>query len=196
MAEDVYGLNTDYVSELMLDLGERLEMHYGTSASMVFHAADLSIPRLSNCGIGYTYDTYTFTKVKNDALALKPVIISGWNSSSGSNGHTWVIDGCKDYSIRYTSTVAYHCIHPDQLVSYPSDSKVLSYDEMMSMYPDASGGVYILSNTVTYDNQQSLHMNWGWGGSNDGWYNLLNNEWQSYPYNRVIHYNLSTSQLN
>ena len=192
MAVDMYDTNTDYVSYLMLDLGERLDMHYGIGSSSVYHVADLSIPQLSNCGIGYSFDTYSFSKVRNDILLLKPVFISGW----GDGGHTWVIDGCRDYSIRYSSTAAYYCIHPDDLVNYPNYSAVLSYDEMMSLYPNASGGVYILSNSVSYDNQQSLHMNWGWNGNNDGWFNLLNNEWQSYPYNRVIHYNLSTSQLN
>lgn len=199
MAEDRYNLDTDYVSELMLDLGERLNMHYGTGSSAVIHASDLSIPQLSSCGLSYSFDTYTFQKVKNNSLTLKPVIISGWTAnpgSSGAEGHTWVIDGCRDYSIRYTTTVAYHCIHVDQLVNYSNYSDVLSYDEMMSMYPDASGGVYQLSYSVSYDNQQSLHMNWGWDGNSNGWYNLLNNEWQSYSYCRVIHNNLSASQLN
>lgn len=198
------GSNTDYVSSLMLDLGERLKMHYGTIVSNVFGASNGSIPRLNNCGIYYSFSPYSFSNVKNSIINNKPVIVGAFLAPN-YGGHIWVIDGCKDYSIKYTSSLVYYCIHPDQVMFYPNAAGVLSYDEMMSLYPDASGGRYQLSYSETYDNQQSMHMNWGFDGEGDAWYNMLDsNNWictnngssVNFLYDRVIHYNTSVTQLN
>lgn len=206
MPLDKNGSNTDYVSYLMLDVGDRLSMHYGTSVSFVCLASDLSIPNLSSCGISSSFGSYSFSIVENSILQRQPVIVTSWTGTLSGVGHTWVIDGCWDFYKKYTSTLAYYCIHPDELMYYQNNSGVLSYDEMMSLYPEASGGVYVLSSSIIYDNQQSLHMNWGWDGEGDAWYNMLDsNDWIytdplgnsiNFLYNRVIHYNISTSQLN
>lgn len=198
--------NSNNVSYLMLDLGERLKMHYGIFGSGVIYASDGSIPRLSDCGINSSFNAFSFSRAMQSILGYKPLIVGAMSDPLGDDGHVWVIDGCKDYSIRYTSDRTYYCIHPEELISYPNNFGVLTYEEMMSLYPDASGGWYQLSHTVTYDNQNSLHMNWGWDGNNDGWFNLLDtNDWiysdpfgntYNYLYNRVIHYNITTSQLN
>ena len=195
MAKKSNESNTDIVSNLMLDLGERLGMHYGTSNSFVLHASDRSIPTLSNCGINYSFGAYSFTQVENEILNGKPIIITGWTTLTNANGHTWVIDGCRDYSCKYTTTVTYICIHPDELINYHNYSGVLTYDEMMTLHPEASNGVFQVIQSERYDNQKSLYMNWGWSGDNNGWYSLLNNDWTAYPYSRVIHYNISTTQL-
>ncbi len=189
--------NTDNVSYLMLDLGERLDMHYGTTNSGVTLGANFSIPNLTSCGITSSFDSFSFPIVRSDLLNEKPVIITASQNYNGSF-HTWVIDGCKDYTKKYTITATYYCIHPDELVNYPNNVGVLSYDEMLSLYPDATGGVYQVSQT-TYDHQQSLHMNWGWDGNLNGWYNFLDPTdmiYSLYVYNRVIHYSINTTQLN
>lgn len=199
------GSNTNLVSSLMLDLGERLEMHYGPSVSGVIYANDSSIPHLDDCGISSYFGSYSFSTVEQSILEYKPVIVGATLTLLGAGGHVWVIDGCKDFSIKYTADQTYYCVHPDELINYPNNFGILTYDEMMSLYPDVSGGRYQLSHSVTYNNQESLHMNWGNDGTSDGWYNMLNsNDWifsdssfnsSNYLYNRVIHYNISSSQL-
>ena len=199
------GSNTDYVSYLMLDIGQRLGMHYGTTGSVVIPNSDGSIPYLSSCGISSSFSSYSFSSVKNSILLSKPVIVGAFPQSNGVHaGHVWVIDGCHDYSKRYVTTVSYKCIHPEELINYPNNSGVISYDEMIRLYPDAMGGEYVISQSISYDNQQSLHMNWGGDGSGDAWYNMLDSDnWTvtsgGYTYNyihrRVIHHNISASQL-
>ena len=189
--------NTDNVSYLMLDLGERLEMHYGTNDSGVVLAGDYSIPNLTSCGISSSFDSFSFPTVRSDLLNEKPVIITA-SQDYNADFHTWVIDGCKDYSIMITTTATYYCVHPDELINYPNNDGVLSYEEMLTQHPDANGHVYQVSQT-TYDHQQSLYMNWGWDGYLNGWYNFLDPAdpiYSQYVYHRVIHYNINTTQLN
>ena len=200
------GSNTDLVSSLMLDLGERLEMHYGLSGSGVVYANDGSIPHLDDCGISSYFGSYSFSNVEQSILEYKPVIVGATLNLTGEGGHVWVIDGCKDYSIKYASSQTYYRILPEELISYPNNFGVLTNDEMMSLYPDATGELYLLSHSVTYDNQESLHMNWGYDGTGDCWLNMLDsNDWiysgssgnsLIFLYNRVLHYNITTSQLN
>lgn len=202
MPYDKYGSNTDYVSYLMLDIGERVGMHYDLFSSGVFFASDLSIPNLSSCGISSIFGSYSFAGVRNSLLQSRLVIISGATSSGA--GHTWVIDGCKDFSINHVTVKSYYCIHPDELVYYPNNSGVLSYDEMMNLYPDASGGFH-QDITVINDHQHSLHMNWGEDGNCDGWYGLLDtDDWiyttpsgasYNFLYNRVMNHSICTFQL-
>ncbi len=76
----------------------------------------------------------------------------------------------------------------------------------MALYPNANGGFYQVPQSYYYDNQQSIHMNWGHDGICDGWYNMLNsNDWiytssngfpENYLYNRILYSNISTTQLN
>jgi hypothetical protein len=206
MPNDYYGSNTDYVSYLMLDIGERLSMHYWTDGSTVYSNTDLSIPNLSSCGINSSFGAYSYLNVDNSIQQRKPVIVSARLGQTGNDGHTWVIDGCRNCCIQYTTTANYYCIHPDEIIYYPNYSGLLSYDEMMTLYPEASGRLYQVIYSVRNKFEESLHMNWGWDGDGDSWYNMLDSAtWTyngssgvmySFLYDRVINYNISTTQLN
>ncbi len=202
MPHDKYGNNTDYVSYLMLDIGERVNMHYGLTHSSVYHASDFSIPNISSCGISSQFGSYSFTGVRNSIFQLRPVIICA--SAVPGGGHVWVIDGCKDYNISYYTIKSYYCIHPDELINYPNRSGILSYDEMLNLYPEVSGGYHQVV-SVLNDHQQSIHMNWGFDGNDDSWYSMLDSDnWiytnptgisYDFRYNRVMYHNITTFQL-
>lgn len=201
-----YGNNTDYVSNLMLDLGERLNIHYYTYGSGGFYNLGGTIPNLSLCGITCYTSPYSFNNVKFDIIDNKPLMIGAGTNTYDLGGHIWVIDGCREYTLKYTTIGTYYCIHPNNLNNYPINSGVLTYDEMMALYPDANGGSYQVSETYYFDNQKSIHMNWGYDGTCDGWYNMLDtNDWiytnsngasSNYLYNRILYSNISTTQLN
>lgn len=206
MPIDKYGNNTDYASYLMLDVGARLGMHYSLNESGVLANSDYSIPHLSSCGISCTISPYLQVNVDNSIIQRKPVIVSASLYSNGSGGHAWVIDGSRNLCNRYTTYKTYYCIHRDDLSNYLHCAGTISYEEMRTLYPDVEGGVYSVIHSVRYDYQESLHMNWGYDGNCDSWYNMLNSaNWiytdtsgnsDNFLYNRVIHYDISTSQIN
>lgn len=131
------------------------------------------------------------------------MIISAYATSTLGNGHIWVIDGCLDYSYRHITTETYYCVHPDMVSLYSNVVAIYTYDEMMNINPDAYNGMQ--SVTSTNHTLKSLHMNWGYDGDSDGYYSLLSSDdWicqngnvpLNYLYDRHMHYNISTSQLN
>lgn len=187
-----------YVSDLMLDLGERLQVHYGVSASYVNHNLDGSIPNLSLCGLSSSHDAYSFSTVEADLTNGNPVIISAWTQNN-SAGHTWVIDGCDDYVLKNTTTETFTYVAVEDLEDDPL-SICYTNSQMLLMYPNAFNGMQIV--TITYEPVQRLRMNWGYDGQgDDAYYGILDtSDWVygnvNYNYSRLIHYNLSASQIN
>lgn len=198
------GSNSSYVSDLMLDIGERVNMHYGINESEVYHNIDLSIPNLSQCGVSsssamYSYNNY-YTSVKNNLVNGKPVIISAWLNPDLISGHTWIIDGCEDYVLRDIETITYRYVATEDILNYDNWVATYSNEDMLYMYPNAYNGMQEVN--TYYTDIKQLRMNWGYDGSgNSGYYGVLDtSDWDYYSYNflysRHIHYNISTSQLN
>ncbi len=85
---------------------------------------------------------------------MKPVYAYGADLRDKDNrtAHAWVIDGCTNTD-RYVKYSLYVLSPRD----YPDFSFVTA--------DDCGNDMYFIQNGVT-----SFHMNWGWGGSHDGWY--------------------------
>ena len=204
MPDTKTGSNTKYVSRLMLDVGNRIDMHYSEQNSFVFaDTLQYSIPNLSSCGISSWFAPYDFSLVAANINMEWPVIISAFYNPTFHMGHVWIIDGCHDYSKDYLTTETYYCIHPDTIYGYSNVVSVYSYDEMININPDIYDGMQTV--TCTNHTERDLHMNWGWDGENDGYYNLIDSDdWivqnngssLNFLYTRNMHYHLSTSQLN
>ena len=208
MPDTRYGSHTKYVSRLMLDIGNRINVHYSDLFSFVDPDTinfTYSIPNLSQCGISSSYAPYDFSSVETDINAKKPVIVSAYSDSTQiglSGGHTWVIDGCHDYLQYYITTETYYYIPSEDYYSYSNVVDVYTDDEMMSINPNVYNGMQNVSSST--HTVKDLHMNWGWDGNGDGYYNMLNgNDWLlpsgdttlNYLYGRRMHYNISTNQL-
>lgn len=196
------GSGTSYVSDLMLDIGERVQVKYGTQYSGVDHNSDYSIPNISQCGISSSFGNYSFSTVKNNLLNNKPVIVSAWFNSNLVGGHTWVIDGCEDYTNRVVETSTFYYVAVEDVINYSNWVASYSNSDMLSMYPNAYNGMQ--ETNVYYDDIKQLRMNWGHDGvGNSGYYGVLDtSDWYDpyyglyLNYTRVIHYNISTGQLN
>lgn len=193
--------NTQYVSDLMLDIGERLPVYYGINESVARHDQDYKIINLSLCGISSSHSSYTFSTVEADLVNGKPVIVSAWISPNpGSPGHTWVIDGCDDYTLKNITTETFNYVSIDDLENYPESIICYSNEQMLSMYPYAIDGMQVVN--TTYVPVKRLLMNWGYDGQgDDAYYGILDtSSWDycdvSFNYHRHIHYNISTSQIN
>ena len=195
------GSNTSYVSDLMLDIGERVNMHYGTSNSSVYLNPNYSIPNLSQCGISSSFGSYNFSTVENNLNNDKPVIVTASDNQYIFDGHTWVIDGCEDYVLRTVETITYRYVAVEDILNYNNVVASYSNDDMLYMYPNAYDGMQEVN--INYRDIKQLRMNWGYNGiGNTGYYEVLDSsDWinpynNNFKYSKVIHYNISTSALN
>lgn len=207
MPDTYLGSHTNYVSRLMLDIGNRIDVHYSDFLSFVEPDTldHYSIPNLPQCGVSSSYAPFNFSLVETDINAKKPVIVSAYSDSTQTGlagGHIWVIDGCRDFSQYYITTETYYYIPSEDYYSYSNVVDVYTDDEMMSINPNVYNGMQ----NVSYSTHtiKDLHMNWGWDGVGDGYYDMLSsNDWLcpsgnttlNYLYKRRMHYNISTSQL-
>lgn len=199
MALDRYDSHTDYVSDLMLDIGGRLGMKYSATSSGVEPAYNYSIPNLTNCGISSSFSLYSRSLAETSILNETPVIVSAFLTHELFGGHTWVIDGCKGYTLRASSINTYYCIHPEELCLYSDIAEIYSYDEIYDAFPDAHSG---MQDFLVNGNYQVMewHMNWGFDGTNNDYYGVLDtSSWNynsfDFKYCRTIHYNISASSL-
>ena len=206
MPDTQTGSHTEYVARLMLDIGNRVDMQYSQVLSVVVPDTlnyTYSIPNLPQCGISSSYAPFHFPSAAMDIQSKKPVIISAYCDPAPSGGHVWVMDGCHDLCQIHTTTETFYCISPEDYYSYSNIVDVYTVGEMMSINPNVYHGMQTtVSSTHTY---KDLHMNWGSDGDGDGYYNMLNSDdWilpsgdttLNFLYERRMHYNISTSQIN
>lgn len=200
------GSYTSYVSDLLLDLGVRLNTYYSKENSYVSEGNDYSIQNLNQCGLSSSFSSFDYSTVKNNISIGKPVIVKSLSSSLGwiASGHIWVIDGCKDYLNQLTTTTTYYYI-PIEYFEYYSEmyNIVASYsnEDMLSLFPGAYNGMQ--SSSISYEHLSFIKMNWGMDGfgkntdygvtDTASWIDQFNHD---FLYQRYIHYNISTSQLN
>ena len=99
-------------------------------------------------------------------------------------------------------SLTYYYIPSEDYYSYSNVVDVYTDDDMMSINPNVYNGMQNVSSST--HTVKDLHMNWGWDGNGDGYYNMLNgNDWLlpsgdttlNYLYGRRMHYNISTNQL-
>ena len=196
------GSNSSYVSDLMLDIGERVNMHYGINESFVYPNSDWSLPNITSCGISNSFGSYSFANVKNNLINAKPVIVVAWLTPYHEGGHAWVIDGCEDYVLRDIETITYRYVATEDILNYDNWVATYSNEDMLYMYPNAYNGMQVVN--TYYTDIKQLRMNWGHDGiGNSGYYGVLDSsDWVdpynslNFKYSRVIHYNISTSSLN
>lgn len=105
--------------------------------------------------IGYTVSRagHDFSRVKGQISQQKPVLMVGFPLNV-TQGHYWVCDGTHDISSETIYFVEYLFYINGEFVyeSLPATPSIA--------YPGVASGYWRLS----------FHMNWGWGGSCDGWF--------------------------
>ena len=149
-AADLDGkMHRDQVSKLMYEIGLHIGMNWQCDESK---ASDENAIKYMN-SIGYyncKESDYNYARIRIYLNNRKPVIVSGYTGRKSkilglgytySGGHIWMVDG-------YKAVVA-------DYYSYVLDTNTGSYSEN-----------YV--KTVLQDSY--LHVNWGWGGSNNGYF--------------------------
>lgn len=198
MALSSYPVNinaTNYVAELLAELGYRLSMNYGSDRS----GAKVSGDVLRQYGVTWDESDYDITKVFRDIEKGLPVLIRAysrewttgwwlWKKTRYGYGHAWLIDGVSENTTQYESTYLWELvtIKGDKLRQTTPNNRFSSdnydnngpttvndlyrtYEEVLDL-PTAARkhkevGL-IESETHQYTNRSYL-MNWGWGGYED-----------------------------
>lgn len=154
-ADELY----EYSAMLMAYVGDLVGMEYGNNSSgastmnlreRVFSEFDISCSEMNR---------YSLNTIINNLREDLPVILKG-RDSNRDVGHSWIVDG---YHKEYTKTTQYYAIFDSpQIVEY-----LATLDKDDANY----------STTTTTIIVEEIHMNWGWDGSDDDWYNTPPAEW-------------------
>ena len=177
-----------YVSDLMMDVGVRMNAKYGPSSTS---ASLLTLSDISPCGFtsGNSY-YYSYSTVKSNILNSKPVFVVAGNNYTN---HAWVIDGLYDRTYSIDTTTIYYAYQPGVL--YPTGAIYLTDAEARAECPNIYDG---WSGHSQYnESTQYLLMNFGnYGQNDDGHYSIdaTNGNWE-YNVLPCIIYNLETGVL-
>lgn len=156
--------NKEYTSIFLAWIGNKSNVEYandgsGASFSDLTQAFDIY-------NIGYTHsEGFNADTAINSVLAELPVIVGGFRyTTKGTEpskaGHSWVIDG-------------YRQIRTDRTGYYYRSPRELTEAEVAAL--TMSDCNYTMS-SVNYTKE--FHMNWGWGGSWDGYYLIDADNWK------------------
>lgn len=143
----------EQIGVLLREIGERIDMSYGTSSSSAFtslakgvfesfgYEVDSSLTAFANVG----FETIN-SCLEND----RPILIRGSRitEDGGSAGHAWVIDGYQFYQV----AIDHYVLEDGQLGEDTTDLE------------------YVYQSTTISEELQLLHFNWGWDGQCDGFF--------------------------
>ncbi len=185
--------NASYVSDLMMDVGVRMNATYSVPST---GASLLTASDLTPCGFtgGNSY-YYSYSTVKSNLMNLKPVFVIAGSSMNSGDAHAWVIDGFYDRTYSVDTTTIYYTYEPGVL--YPTGTVYLTEAEALAECPNIYDGWS--SHTNYSETEKYLYMNYGWNGlHDDGHYTIETSasDWAN-NYNVVpcIIYNLVTGPL-
>lgn len=193
MALNKYLSNTDYVGDLMMEIGKTTNMSYSGTGS----GAWPSISAFNHYGLRCNTGSHDFNIVKNNLIRNRPVLIYAFASQlapiwpfSGfySDGHTWVIDGLRELKYHYANHY-----HLEYTTEYDDAYKTFVDNEIESEFDEYYEGMEVIEHEFTYT--YYYYMNWGWDGANDnGMYYLALSHWDvggyTFQYNKTIFYDI------
>lgn len=177
--------NTDYVGDLMLDIGNRVNMKYSGSGS----GANLSTSALSFYNLTYTAANYNYDLVKNDLQKKKPINVTAYSKETGTTvGHSWVIDGIATKTRHYVTKKQF-----EYTENWMYESEYYeSFDDLKYHYNINSEFDVIYEDSGTYTTEYLL-MNWGYEMIDNTFYGRYPSDaWsignESYKYDKKIYY--------
>lgn len=200
--------NTDYVRDLMAEIGYRINLKYtpdGTGNS------DFDPENFTFYGLHCEKDDYDYSLVKSNLKQGKPVMITAYANREHKgiwpvdyyvykDGHAWVIDGLREKIYKYNHTYQWIYINPVLTPGFIPDSKngdvVYTIPEAEAEYPEIYKGMKVVEST--YSTTEYLLMNWGWSGGPENYaeyYPYIKDSWvaqgDDYLYKRTIFYNFT-----
>jgi hypothetical protein len=164
----------NYVGDLMIDVGDRVGMHYYSSESSILSALSPSI--FSHYGLQCDTSAYDFSTVRSSLNAGNPVLITAFNDNT-NEGHAWVIDGYQVDDRDVDNLYKWVVMPPDSLKYYSNIDYdyVFTEEDKQRLYPAVEENEIVHEHHYYRNNY--LLMNWGWDGYADdassyGYYSL------------------------
>lgn len=155
MATDTSNGNTSYAGDLMLDVGNHVNMCY----SGVESSTSIVTQGFTAYNLACDSSSYDFQRVKTNLLNRKPINILAF---SINGGHSCIIDGLAQYTIRYVTEK-----HFEYTENWMHESEYYnSFDEIRAKYHVNSEFDYI-EEVYEQTPVEYLKMNWGYNGNGD-----------------------------
>lgn len=185
-----------FVSDLMVDIGNRLAAVYSDGATRVFPMPNSLQMDLSSCNFSYGWTQYN-SAFKTNIVFLnienaKPVLVTAQDSLQ--NGHAWIIDGGYQKRTVIHNYYSYQKVPYDTMIEYYSHIPsfvefFISLQDLQHFYPNAP---LVLDYSDTYLERYFL-MNWGLDGyMDDGHYSCsISDNWDVFSDSKSIYYNIS-----
>lgn len=161
---------TNYVGDLMIELGQYLSMEYKSTGSYAYLLPGI----LSNYAISadgaYVFNQSTAISQLDNGL---PLIVDG--KDEDDDGHAWVMDGYQIHR-QTADLVSQWRRFPVSEINNYNEYVCFSESEMRLLYPNVVE--YQLDHSYTYSYTTKFGMNWGWDGDDDGYFSM-----NEIPYN-------------
>lgn len=175
---------TQLVATALAWIGDRVNMDYGDGYSYA-SSDSLMYNVFSHLGVTWErHDGYNYTILADQLCEEKRPVYIDASTNLNSGGHVWIIDGYSGEQIKKT---VYYINLPT-----PMDPNLVSqiYD-----IEDGTPGTPTISLT-----SEMVHFNWGYDGSNSGYYGILPADWEpeeapAYQHDVKIYYNFSPTIL-
>lgn len=160
MATDSTTGNTSYAGDLMLDVGNHVNMNYSGYVSTTNNVIAGFTPYNLTCSIG----NYNYQSVKTDLQNSKPINVTAYVYNNNI-GHSWIIDGLVNYTQRYVTVK-----HFEYTENWMHESEYYdTFDEIRWRYHVNNEYDYV-EEVVEPSSDDYLLMNWGYDGDGDNGY--------------------------
>ena len=184
---DVTTRHPEYVGDLMLDIGNRVNTYYKANGGNVY---SINLSLLPDCLNDYQLncDDSSYVSVYPAISNLEnslPMMIRA-NSDVSQETHIWIIDGLREETMYIVNQ--YHLEYTDDYedaIAYYSDKDISEifgeyYSDGMEWEETSIDGVF-----------KYFYMNWGYNGRYDtGKYSIVtNSSWRNYVNNKVLYFN-------
>lgn len=182
---------TDYVGDLMLEVGNRLNMKYSYYNSVT--GDDASV--FSYYNLKCDTKNYNYNLIKESLDDNTPMIVFG-TTENGGIGHSWIIDGYREYSDVSDYQYKWVLMPPDSLdyhLKYYKDidiDHIFTEEEKQRNHPELVEDEIVHEYSSYYE--KYVKMNWGYDGEwDDGQYSILpSDKWKvdgGRAYNKNVH---------
>lgn len=172
---------SDRVSTLLKTVGSGVDVSYSPDGSGANFKDAVSYLRSVgiNCTLIDNIDTNTVQSSLNNS---KPVMLAGHRNNPFpfvyTDGHAWIVDG--HFSFNYYAVTRYYELYmPDLYPNHVSDSDWQNCLNTDPLWTDAAW-----RNTTYY------HVNWGWGGTSNGYYTDVD-----YAYDPAYYYRYNQKMI-
>jgi hypothetical protein len=171
---------TDYVGDLMIELGERLHMSYFIESYSIMGTSLFSTWYDLSCSSLVDFNSSIVVSQLDNSL---PVIVGAFPTQTSTMGHTWVIDGHQTTTTTVDQQYQWRKF-PIADINLYNDYICYSEFEMQMLHPGVVE--YQIIHDYSYFSSSTFWMNFGWDGDNDGLYSM---PYYEYPYRTQMIYN-------